>query len=129
MTEAQFSKKIIDYINKNSTHFAYKASDRFRSGVPDIYISGGIWVESKKVRKKLYYDPRPIVSPAQKFFCDRLTLAGDTVWIAVFQENIHFYISKWAVYEDSEEERSYRQYFKRDSTTDLASLIDRTILY
>ena len=120
MTEHQFSKLIIDHINR-AGRFAYKASDRYRSGVPDIYVTGGIWIESKKMEKKLSYDPRLILRPTQRAFCDKLVRGGDTVWVAACMVNMHFFISSWQASDGL-------QYYKRDSSTDLASLINKTIL-
>lgn len=46
MKEGQFNAKLVKYL-KSDGFFAYKTADRFKGGVLDIYVSSGIWVESK----------------------------------------------------------------------------------
>lgn len=51
MKESAYSNELIKRIKAKGI-FAYKISDRFHSGIPDIYVAGGNWIESKAITAK-----------------------------------------------------------------------------
>lgn len=97
LTEAQLSNRIIKHIKLRGS-FAYKTSDRFQIGVPDIYMTGGNWIETKRVSCSLYFSPRLLLMPEQRNWAERLTRHGDKWWIvvgAVFPKGSAYYMSTW----------------------------------
>ena len=84
--ETEFSNKTIKSLKRRGI-FAYKTSDRFSLGVPDIYVAGGRWIESKVVSLGSQ-DHRVInifgkLSAEQHNFANALIRAGDTVYVSV----------------------------------------------
>jgi len=83
MLEGKFNLKMTKAIRRRGL-FCYKTADRFHPGVPDIYIAGGNWIESKVVevgsqnRTINLFDK---LSEAQKEFGRDLIAAGDRVWL------------------------------------------------
>ncbi len=79
MKEGQFNSNLIKCIRKRG-FFAFKVADRFKPGIPDIYIEGGNWIESKVVklgsqnREVNLYDK---LTPEQQTFGENLSKCGD----------------------------------------------------
>lgn len=48
MKEATFSQKLIKKLRSMGI-YAIKVADRFKSGIPDIYVTHGCWIESKVI--------------------------------------------------------------------------------
>jgi hypothetical protein len=71
----------------------YKTSDRFSGGVPDIYIAGGNWIETKKVPLgglKGNYNILRSFATSQLEFAKRYTRAGDlVVFFIIFYDPKH----------------------------------------
>lgn len=85
MKEGQFNQNLIKNIRRLGV-FCFKTADRFKPGVPDIYVSGGTWIECKVL--KLGNQNRTVnlynkLTPEQKTFCDQLVEAGDNVVIVM----------------------------------------------
>lgn len=66
--------------------FAYKASDRFQGGIPDIYMARGNWIEGKAIPmpKRNNVSILVHVDPAQKILLNQLTHFGDQCFLAVY---------------------------------------------
>jgi len=84
MLEGTFNLNLTKSIRRRGL-FCYKTADRFHPGVPDIYIAGGHWIESKVL--KVGGQNRNVniwekLSPAQQEFGKDLLEAGDTVFLA-----------------------------------------------
>ena len=99
--EASVSKAIVTQINQKRI-YAYKASDRFRKGIPDIYVCGGTWIEDK------FFDEVPTCSPRncmkfftekQKLFLARAERSGDNALAGLFftnrKHNSYFVLIQW----------------------------------
>lgn len=85
MKEAELSAEVIRQL-KYAGRFAYKTSDRFQTGVPDIYMAGGTWCESKVHKCSRSFWPMKLLRPEQKIWADKLTNGGDAVYILVYVE-------------------------------------------
>ena len=72
MIEGTFNKILCDRIRSECGLFTYKTSDRFRAGVPDIYVPGGIWIESKIFRMSKSVNWLKKISPQQAYFMDQV---------------------------------------------------------
>jgi len=77
--ETKLSRKTLHTI-RSAGIFAYKVSDRFQTGVPDIYIQGGNWIENKWVRCVRAFSPAATLRPEQKVWASNLIKAGDSWW-------------------------------------------------
>ena len=85
MKEAEFSRQIVKSL-KALDIFCYKTSDRFHSGVPDIYVTRGIWIESKVVKvggQNRAINIRDKMTPIQHSFAQSLSGGGDKFILAV----------------------------------------------
>ncbi len=84
MNETQYNREQIAVI-KGAGTFAYKTSDSFQVGIPDIYICGGKWIESKLVRAsgKRSFSIAKGISGAQHKWMQRLSDNGDKCWVSV----------------------------------------------
>lgn len=82
-TEANLEKSFVKYLKR----FSYHTSDRYTPGVPDRYISGGIWVEFKILK---YSGKRPVnlmtvMRKNQVIFLDKLSKIDDCYICIQFQ--------------------------------------------
>lgn len=91
--------------------FAYKTADRFQSGVPDIYVQGGRWIENKILiwsDMGFLSSPVTFMTPKQKSWADRLTGHGDLVFVSAFyfgavkSGNPRFMMAPWIVLREME---------------------------
>ena len=84
MKEGQFNAQLVKRIRSYGS-FAFKVADRFKPGIPDIYVQGGTWIESKVVklggqnREVNLYDK---LTPEQKTFGEDLSKCGDYFIVA-----------------------------------------------
>lgn len=79
---------------------AYKVSDRFQSGIPDIYITGGNWIECKQAGIKKTFNWHGAHTQEQINFVSNLRRCGDRVLAAsvwTIQSRIYFIIVPWEV--------------------------------
>lgn len=76
--------------------FSYKTADRFHSGVPDIYVCGGNWIESKVGGATYKLDIHKLLRPEQRNFARNLKMAGDTVWMFIAVEWVDHGRRYWA---------------------------------
>jgi len=97
LTEAKLSNQIIKQL-KLRGYFAYKTSDRFQIGLPDIYYSGGNWIETKIIKCKTSFSPMLLLRPEQKIWAERLS-NKDHSWILIigvkFPEKMLYYSTKY----------------------------------
>jgi hypothetical protein len=80
--------------------WAYKTSDRFQSGVPDIYIAGGNWIECKAIGIRKTFNWHNTHTQEQLNFAAHLRSSGDRVLAAsvwTIQSRIFFIIIPWEV--------------------------------
>jgi hypothetical protein len=82
MKEAALSNKVCLELRYNGK-FCYKTSDRFHAGLPDIYIEGGNWIETKVIKCSEYVDASRLPRPEQRNFARNLIDAGDLVYLLV----------------------------------------------
>ncbi len=99
MNEAQYNREQIAAIKGFGT-FAYKTSDSFQVGIPDIYICGGKWIESKvvSVSGKRPFGLLSEISGFQHKWMQRLEENGDKCWVSVliqFPDEKRFICSKY----------------------------------
>jgi hypothetical protein len=99
-SEAEFSAKLVADI-KHQSVYAYKTTDRVRSGVPDIYVSGGNWIEDKffkiDIAKSTGKNCRKFISPLQQRFLDRAHKNGDGAFVGLFflDKPSYFVLIEW----------------------------------
>ena len=94
MNEARLSQKIIQIVKYRGL-YGTKLSDRFQVGLPDIYISGGRWIEVKNTFCKTSADIWAMTSPEQRNYARRLMEAGDKVWLLTgiqFKEGQYYHM-------------------------------------
>lgn len=80
--------------------YAYKTSDRYQSGVPDIYVSGGNWIESKSAGIKKAFNWHAAHSQEQINMSANLRKSGDKVLCAsvwTIHNRVYFIIVPWVV--------------------------------
>ena len=79
--EARFSSELRKVLHRRGL-WTLKTSERSRRGVPDIYASGGIWIESKVVASMPTVKNYPLkyFSPLQRYVLDVLTKKGDNTF-------------------------------------------------
>lgn len=93
MKEAALSQLIIRDL-KYRGKLAVKMSDRFHAGIPDIYVSGGIWIEVKTVPFKKYFSPLKLLRPDQHRWMQNLKDHADKVYIfvgGIHKLGMHYY--------------------------------------
>ena len=85
MKEGQFNLNLTKAISAAGC-FCKKISDRFHAGYPDIYVAGGIWIESKVLKigkmntKRNVWD---MLTPEQKNFMEEAVGYNDYGIVAV----------------------------------------------
>lgn len=88
MKESEFNADFVKAVRKLGI-FCYKTSDRFQTGVPDVYIQGGLWSEGKQISmQRLLKGGRPIsamnwIEPPQQAWLNKLDDAGDYCFIHI----------------------------------------------
>lgn len=87
MKETEFNRMIVAKF-RGLGLFAYKTSDNFQIGLPDIYIASGKWIESKivKVSGKRPFSIIGEVTEAQKKWAKDLAHGGDDVYLCILVE-------------------------------------------
>lgn len=85
ISETDFNKLLVKHIRTHFSLNAIKTSDRFTSGVPDIYVPGGNWIEGKLVPINVDGRVNAIgyFQTKQLNMMKRLMLGGDTCFVAV----------------------------------------------
>ena len=82
MNETQLNQSVVREL-KRLGRWAYKTSDRFNAGVPDVYCTGGIWFEGKVATCKTHVNIVSKISPEQYIFAKMLEHFGDRWYLAV----------------------------------------------
>jgi len=82
MKEAELSNKACLALRYQGK-FCYKTADRFHAGVPDIYIAGGVWIESKIAKVKTSIEVSRLPEPEQRNWARNLINAKDRVFLLV----------------------------------------------
>ena len=81
MLEGTFNLRVTKSI-KSRGIFCYKVADKFHAGIPDIYVAGGIWIESKVIKvgkQNRLISVYAKMRPAQHNFARDLIASGDRV--------------------------------------------------
>lgn len=76
MRESAASAKIINQIKAKHV-FAMKIADRWSPGIPDIYVAGGSWIESKVIKMKKGANWHKKLTTLQHEHLKNLTNSGD----------------------------------------------------
>lgn len=84
MKEGQFNRELTKKLNEHPSRYAQKIADRFTPGIPDIYITGGHWIESKIVKAREHRDILSMLTGNQRTMAAHLCLHGDKVLIVSF---------------------------------------------
>jgi hypothetical protein len=65
---------------------SYKVSDKFTSGIPDIYMCNGMWIESKVISRAPTKNIQPVrhLSSHQRRELNDLTRHGDQCFVAMY---------------------------------------------
>ena len=84
--EANFSRLLVSSIERKGVP-AVKLSDKVRKGVPDIYVTGGTWIESKFLHfsnnSRTGRSVLPFFSEMQKLTLGEFSEAGDQCFAAM----------------------------------------------
>lgn len=85
MKEGTFNLRLQKAVKRRGL-FCYKTADRFHPGVPDLYIQGGNWVESKVIQtgeQNRQINVWKKLSPAQQNFGRDLVEADEGHWVCI----------------------------------------------
>lgn len=89
MKEGAFNSNLVSLIRQHGI-FCYKVIDKVHHGVPDIYVQGGRWIESKIIRRVGLANNEialfEALKPVQKVFIRDLISHGEEVVLAIRYE-------------------------------------------
>lgn len=104
MLEGKFNLKVAKSIKAQGI-FCQKLADRFHPGVPDLYITSGIWMECKVLRvggQNRTYNIYGTMTPNQREFMHSVIEVGDIgiycARIEASEDNYIFIYPFWGIF-------------------------------